>query len=217
MSGSFARSLTLPHPRLNGLQGLVRFALIAGLLGMIAVFTTQPLAQALLPMFKIEIERLDDTFRVDRLYLDRDGTDKVVRVEVNLAHRIVVNGHVVNPDPRGKANASTLVWHVTVPVVLMIAAAFAWPPRSRVMVVSRSLALLPSLMLLWALDVPLILLASLWGLIFQVLTPYQFSILRLWAQFLQGGGELVTAVALGLAVGALIGPRDDRSYINEQH
>jgi hypothetical protein len=217
MSGSFARSLALSRQPIKGIRGLVCFVLIAGLLGLLAAFTTQSLAQALLPMFQIEIESLDDSFRVDRLYLDRDGADKVIRLEVNLAHRIVVDGHVVDPDPRGKANASTLVWHVTVPAILMIAAAFASPARSRAMHAWRLLALVPALILLWALDVPLILLASLWGLIFRILAPNQFSILRLWAQFLQGGGELVIAVALGLAVGALIGPHDYRSYLNEKH
>lgn len=183
---------------------LWRIALITGVLGLLAMRFGEQFVEGLLPLFKREIAWLDDTFRVDRMYLDQDGPDRVIRVEVGLAHRLELNGHVVNPDPRGEANASTLAGHVIVPAILASAIAFAWPTRTRTAYAQRALALVPALMLLWMIDVPLILLASLWGLILQSLDPGRFSGLWMWSAFLQGGGELAMAVILGMLIGALI-------------
>lgn len=71
------------------------------------------------------------------------------------------------------------------------------------MVTAMVALFVPAVLLLWAVDVPLILLASLWQLIFQVLDPGRISALWRWAAFLQGGGELALAAALGVLLGAL--------------
>jgi len=188
----------------RGSAPLWRLVLITGVLGLLALRFGEPLAQILLPIFRMEIAWLGDPFFIDRLYVDRDGPDKVIRIEIGLAHRLVVNGHDVDPDPRGRANASTLIWHVTLPAILVIAVAQSFPARTRASYAWRTLALVPAVLLLWIIDVPLILLASLWGLVFHLLDPHRFSLLSTWARFLQGGGELAVAITLGMLIGALI-------------
>ena len=191
---------------------LRRFALIAAVLGVVAVGAGQPLTRALLPGFERELALLDDTFRVDRLYIGQDGSDQVLRVEVGLAHALTLNGQTFYPDPRGRATASTLVGNLTLPCVLLAAVALAWPIQSgrgpRILVY-RILALVPALLLLCVLDVPFVLWAQVWGVVVHIADPNRFSPLLLWGDFLLGGGSFAIALALGACVGS-IGARSSR-------
>jgi hypothetical protein len=184
---------------------LLRFLLIAAILGFAAVRWAQPVTEALLPLFKGEIARLDDAYRIDRLYIDRDAADQVVRIDVGLARPLSLNGRTFYPDPRGRATASTLVGNVTLPCVLMIAVSLAWPCRSGRRFVMRALVLMPALLLLCLLDVPFILWASIWGLIVQAADPNRFSPLLMWCDFLLGGGGFALAMAFGACIGSLNG------------
>jgi hypothetical protein len=185
---------------------LRRFALISAVLAVVAVAAGQPLTRALLPAFKWELAWLDDTFRIDRLYLDRDGADQVVRVEVGLARPLTLNGQTFYPDPRGSASASTLVGNLTLPCVLLAAVALAWPVRSRhrrTVLTLRALALVPALLLLGLLNVPFILWAGLWGVVVHIADPNRLSPLLIWGDFLLGGGGCAAALALGACVGRI--------------
>lgn len=184
---------------------LLRFLLIAVVLGLGALREARPLTEALLPLFESELAHLDDTFRIDRLYIDRDGADRVVRIDVGLAHALTLNGRTFHPDSRGRATASTLVGNVTLPGVLLAAVALAWPSRNRRQWVARGLLLLPALLVLCLLDVPFILWAALWGLVIQAADPNRFSALLTWSDFLLSGGAFALAMALGACVGSLTG------------
>ena len=201
------------EPRLaaDGLSRfLMRFLLIAAVLGFGVLREARPLTEALLPLFEIELRHLDDTFRLDALYIDRDGADEVVRIDVGLAHALSLNGRTFYPDSRGRATASTLVGNVTLPPVLLVAAAMAWPLRNNRRWAARVLLLVPALLLLCLLDAPFILWAALWGLVVQAADPDRFSSLLTWSDFLLCGGAVALALALGAAVGSLTG-RSSRS------
>jgi hypothetical protein len=188
---------------MNELRGfLLRFLLIALLVGLGAVAGGRLLAQALLPLLKAEIAYLDDTFRVDALYIDRDGADEVLRLEVGLARPLAVGGRTFQPDPRGRATASTLVGNLTLPAGLLLAVALAWPLRNRRLAL-RIMVLGPALVLLAMLGVPFILWAALWGVILQVADPHRFSLLLTWSDILLGGGSFALAMLLGAAVGSI--------------
>jgi hypothetical protein len=152
---------------------LPRFLVVAAVLGFVASREAQPVVAAFLPLFKSELVALDDTFRIDRLYIDRDGADQVVRLDVGLAHALSLNGRTFQPDPRGRATASTLVGNITLPCVLLTAIALAWPLRRWQHLATRALLLGPALLLLCILDVPFILWAALWGLVIQVAAPHR--------------------------------------------
>jgi hypothetical protein len=182
---------------------LVRFVLLALVLELAAIRGAEPIAAAMLPLFKVELARLDDTFRIDRLSLARDGADRVIRVDVGLAHRLTLLGRTFYPDPRGTAMASTLIGNLTVPCVLLIAVACAWPGWSARGIRLRVLTLPPALVLLCVLVVPFILWGSLWGLILQAVDPQHFSPLLAWCDFLVNGGGYALALAGGAGIGEL--------------
>ncbi len=189
---------------------LLRFLLIAAILGLGALREARLVTEVLLPLFKTELEHLDGTFRIDRLSVDWDGADQVVRIDAGLAHTISLNGRTFRADPRGKATASTLVGNVTLPCVLLAAVALAWPVGSGMRLGVRIVALLPVLLLLCALDAPLILWAALWGLVLQAADPHGFSPLLIWSDFLLSGGSFALAIALGACVGSLTAGHSSR-------
>lgn len=186
---------------------VLRFVIVAALVGAVALREAKPIADALLPLFKVELAYLADTFRIDGLYVDQDGADQVVRVNVGLARSFSLNGRTFHPDPRGTATASTLVGNLTLPGVLLIAGALAWPAGSAKRLGLRVLILLPALLLLCMLGVPFLLWGALWGLVVQAADPDGFSALLLWCDFLLGGGNFAIALALGIYVGSLGRPR----------
>lgn len=182
---------------------LRRFILMAAILGLFAWRFEDTLVELDLPLLRREIAALDDSFRITDLSLHRDGRDRVIRLDANLAHRLIMNGHIVDPNPQGAAEATTLVWHALLPQVLLIAAAFALPVPRRTAYAWRVAALLPAMFALSVVDVPAILLAGLWQLVQQVLDPDHVSWWRVWSKFLQGGGEIALALTLGLLVAAI--------------
>jgi hypothetical protein len=187
------------------LRFVLRFLPIAAVMGLFGLQATEPATRALLPLFKWELAVLDDTFRVDRLSIDHDGADQVVRLDVGLARPLTLNGRTFRPDPRGKATASTLVGNLILPCVLLTAVTLAWPIRGWRRLPTRVLLLLPALLLLCLLVVPFLLLGALWGMILDAADPNRFSVLLTWSDFLLGGGSLALAMALGAAVGSLTG------------
>jgi len=193
--------------RLQSRRFLWRFSGLAILLGLLSFQAGEPLGRALLPLLRAELGAVQDTFRIDRLYLDRDGTERVFRVDVGLAHDIMINGRWFKPDPRGRATASTLLDNVTLPAVLVIALAMAFPASRSAAYLWRAASLIPALLLLWSVDVPLALWSALWGILVDALEPDRFSPLLLWEHFLHSAGRLALAIALGALVGSIGLPR----------
>ena len=157
------------------------------------------MVEALLPAFKVEINWLDDTYRIERLYVDHQGADRVIRIVVGLAHCVMLEDRPFCGHPKALANASTLLGNVTLPAILLVAPVLAWPARRWQEHGMRLVALLPALTMLWALDVPFVLWAALFSLHVDAFAPDLFSPLLVWSQFLQGGGRLALAFVLGAA------------------
>jgi hypothetical protein len=186
---------------------IARFVLLAAILVALAIRYAQPVARFLLPFIAGEIHALDDTYRIDGVYLDQDGADQVIRIDVGLARPLTLNGRTFYPDPRGHATSSTLVGNVTMPAVLAIAVAMAWPAWSKQTYLWRALALVPAILLLWMIDVPLVLWALIWNLHVQAFDPHRFSPLLIWSHFLHGGGRLALAIVAGAIVGGVNCPQ----------
>lgn len=157
------------------------------------------LTEALLPVFRWEIAQLDDAYRVLDLTLSQQGADTVLRLEVGVAHDIVIGGQVLPADPRARANVSTLAGQLTQPAMLALALILAWPNRKPSEYPLRALVACAGLALVLLIDVPFVLWAEVWDIHVTAFEPGRFSPLLLWRDFLQGGGRFV----LGLAVGVL--------------
>jgi hypothetical protein len=213
---SLGRSAGLPFSDRAVVRLLVRFILLSLVLGSCAWRAEQTLSAALLPLLRVEIQWMDDVFRVDRLYLARDDGEPVVRLEVGLARTLTVNGRTYYPDPRGSAVSSTLLGNVTLPTVLLIAIVFAVPGTGVFAGMRRLLAMLPALLVLWTLGAPMILLAGLWRVVFAVAGSPPFSALLLWSDFLQAGGQNVLAIGLGMLAAWGATPRVCDRYARQE-
>ena len=177
----------------------LRFALAIALTLALSHANDARVVESLLPLMKAEIAWLDDNYRVLDLSLDRQGADRVIRLEVGLARIIVLGGQALHPDPRARANVSTLAGHITQPVILCLALILAWPARRLSEYPVRALIASGGIALVVLVDVPFVLWGELWNIHVLALEPDRFSPLLIWKYFLQGGGRFV----LGLAVGVL--------------
>lgn len=182
---------------------LARFTVLSLLLGACVWWIQLPLSTALSPLLMAETQWLAGPFRINQLSVAREANEPVFRVQVSLARDLTVNGRTYPPDPRGAAFSSTLVGHLTVPTVLLIASVLAVPATGLGAYLRRSIALLPALPLLWALVLPFILLAGVWRVVFQIAGVDQFSLRVAWSDFLLAGGQNVLAMGMGLAVAYL--------------
>ncbi|MBT9613426.1 MAG: hypothetical protein IV108_09205 [Burkholderiales bacterium] len=189
-------------PRLNRVPLLKfagRFTLAIALLLTLNLLYGKTATEALLPTLRWELEQLDDTYRILDLRLDREGRDSVIRLDVGLEKAVVIGGRALMPDPRARANVSTLAGHVTQPALLCLALILAWPAYRAIEYPVRALIAIVGLALVILIDVPFVLWGELWNLHVSALEPDRFSPLLIWRNFLQGGGRFV----LGLAVGVL--------------
>lgn len=176
-----------------------RFTLAIALLLTLNQFYGKAIIEAMLPLLRWELVQLDDTYRILDLRLDREGRDTVIRLDVGLERAVVIGGRALMPDPRARANVSTLAAHLTQPAILCLALILAWPTRKIIEYPLRVLIACGGLALLVLTDVPFVLWAELWNFHVSVFEPDRFSPLLIWKDFLQGGGRF----ALGLGVGML--------------
>lgn len=156
-------------------------------------------ALSLLPMLKAEIAWLDNTYLVQSLALDTEGADRVVRLVVSQQRYIHLAGQVHEPHPLGRANASTLMGHLWLPWVVLVAAVMAWPmPRALRWTcwAWRCVVLLPASAWLTAVNVPIVLWAGIWRLHVDAFAPESIQPLLMAADFLQSGGEYALALLL---------------------
>lgn len=186
--------------RLNPLLNIAgRFALATALLLTLNQLYGKTATEALLPLLRWELAHLDDTYRILGLSLDREGRDTVIRLDAGLERAVIAGGRAMMPDPRARANVSTLAGHVMQPALLCLALILAWPARRAIEYPARAFIAFGGIALIILIDVPFVLWGELWNLHVSALEPDRFSPLLIWRNFLQGGGRFV----LGLAVGVL--------------
>lgn len=150
-----------------------------------------------------------DDFKLLSLNIEHEGVDRVLRARVTWRHIVVVGDTVIYPDPRGVADASTLMAHALQGPLAALLAAIAWPFRERDFSLKgpgawlewsvRGAVLVPLLAILVLTDMPLVLAGELWAMVLEALEPDATSALVLWKSFLQGGGRFALGVAAGVS------------------
>ncbi len=160
--------------------------------------------QAWLPRIQTQLEAMDDHYRTAELAIEVQQGEPKILWTVQQARSIVVGDRVAMPDPRGVAQASTLLVNLWGPPCLLWACLLGQlRPMSKTGASAiRQLALtaLATLALL-CMDVPMVLWAAIWSLHAAAMAPDAFSPLLWWAQLLDGGGRWALACAAGLAIG----------------
>lgn len=181
--------------RLAGSCALVAALLIVG---------KTAIAQASLPLLAQAFSWAAPDFNLVSLAVVNVGADQVVEARVTWKHIQFVGSHVIYPDPRGLAKASTLSAHILQGPGLAVVVAACWPlavatGRGRVREWAlRGLALVPATLFLVALDVPLTLAGELWSYVYGALQPGQANVLTTFKTFLEGGGRYALGAAAGL-------------------
>jgi hypothetical protein len=178
---------------------MLRSAAVAGALALLwATLFGSMLGQALVPMQQRMFEIMMPDFRVLEYGVKQLHGERRVAVAVTLARRTVIGSRVLEPDPRGRAEAVTPLAHTQHGAVLAVATAAAWPARCWRTRGRRIALALPAAALLLLVDAPVVLAASLQQLLNDALDPGASSWLTTVSAFLRGGGRF----ALGLACAA---------------
>ncbi|MFM9835656.1 MAG: hypothetical protein ACKVOA_06105 [Methylophilaceae bacterium] len=158
----------------------------------------EPLLQLLLPLFKWQIQAMDDQYKLLSLSIKSLGTDRVFSMQVILAKPLILGGQFILPDPRGVATASSIIAHVWQMLVIFLAVLVALPVKQFTEYFRRIAFALPVLIVVLMLDIPFSLLATLKALILEQLKVDGFSALLFWNDILEGGGRLVLGLVGGL-------------------
>ena len=188
---------------------LLRLLLGAAVLLPLAVVYGETLVSTWLAAYRVVFSWVADDFKLLNLYIDQEGADRVLRAWVVWQHVVVIGGQVIYPDPRGTANASTLLAHALQGPLVAVLAAIAWPTQAKPAAgkppslwlewAARAVVLPPLLAVPVLMDMPMVLAGELWDLTLEALHPGATSALVIWTQFIQDGGRY----ALSLAVGVL--------------
>ena len=156
------------------------------------------LLQWLIPLFKWQIQHMDDQYQLLSLSIKNVGTDSAFTMQVNLAKTLFVGGQFIFPNAKGMATVSSSVTHVWQMVVIFLAVLAAWPVARYADYGPRVVVGIPLLIIILMLDIPFSLLATLWNLILNQLSLERFSYLSLWNDILESGGRLVLGLVGGL-------------------
>lgn len=182
----------------RGAPVAARLTLAAGVLLPFSFLLGDAAVERLLPAYQVVFEHLGDEYQVVRFSLDREGADLVVRAEIALRPVIVIRDKALTPDPRGRANASTLAANGLLAPLLALLTAFVWPAHRPVEYLVRLAIATPLLAVLMLLDTPSVLAGELWQLVLDRVAPGSFSPLVMWKEFLQSGGRQSLGIAVGL-------------------
>lgn len=186
----------------------LRWAVAAALLLLAGLLLSgERVVRASLPALGAVFTSIAPDFQLLRLELQRDKADQVLRAWVTLGRYTFVGGQLITPDPRGMAQASTIALHGLQGPLLALWAAMAWPAAAVRTRALRVLACLPAAALLFLLDAPVVLAASLWQFLVDAHAPGSFQPLLVARDLLQGSGRVVIGLAIGAACAILIRSR----------
>lgn len=193
-------------PRLHPLRILARLAIIGtGVLWLANAYALDAV-RLILPLMRAETA-LDGEFRILSLDLDQAGASPALRIRANLSRPLHVGQSVIypmgwKPHTAGWYQAESNARGVLQTAVLVLVLVLIWPQRTLRELILRLLIALPLTALLVAIDVPLDLLGNLHDLVLRHADPNGIRPLFVWSKFLEGGGNLVMALAsAALAIG----------------
>jgi hypothetical protein len=178
---------------------MLRLVIATALILPLSIHYADSIVRVLMPLYRLIFEFIGDGYHIIFFGLAGSGAGSVIRVDISLAHALVVGGHLIFPDPRGTANVTTLVVQTMQPATVALIAALGWPCPSLRRWLIRLSSLAFFLMIIALLDVPFLLAGEVWGLIIERMAPGTASALVSWSQFLQGGGRAVLGIFAALA------------------
>ncbi len=149
--------------RRQPLESAMFFLAVAGAMSWLAYAAGDSLPQALLPLYRRELQWLMDGFRVDYLDLQEQGGETVLMMQATLQAPLVIMGRILPAG--GSVGASTLAMHAWAHPVLLFSLLAAWPgvplgQKPRLLLIG-----VPWVLLAESIDIPLVL----WGSVEDIL------------------------------------------------
>jgi hypothetical protein len=189
----------LPPPAAP-LRFLIRLSLISLALLWIAQIGASHMVAALLPAIRAEVEALDGNISISSLDLSQDGLSNVVRMRANLLMPIYTQHYVVyprgwKPHTSGGYQVMLNARSVLESSLILLIAILSWPHQTLRELMARLWIALPLCALLIAIETPFELLGNFEHAVLRDVDPHVFQASFAWDKFLDGGGNLVFALA----------------------
>jgi hypothetical protein len=192
------------RPSIDPLNRALGRLLLAGLIaGGLAVACETILIGQAIPVILAWLGAIDDTFRtLDLRATTMNGELMIVRVATPALTQ-VLGTHVITPNPANLMATSVSAGTVLQPLVLAAALLVAWPWQRPGELAVRVAVAAPLVVLMLLLDVPMMLYGLLWYQEVSAFEPERFSLLVIWADFMNAGGRFaLTVAAVAIAVAA---------------
>lgn len=172
--------------------------LIAILLTLGRVYGTS-IVTPMLPALSWVIEAVDDRLRVDHAFIVDRSADTVIQLKVTPIRMLFLGDRMLMPDAQLHFDPTTLLGSVLQPVILMSAIILAWPAARLQALPARLLFALPMIVFLLVVNVPLGFVGVMQDFR-EYLPAAPVTPLVYWNDFLQTGGPLALAIAVGVLV-----------------
>lgn len=160
--------------------------------------------QFFLPLYRVVLDLALPDFAVLRFDIGRTH-EYVFQAQVAAEHLLVMEGRVL---PAGfTIDTHTPMYNALSHAIVLAIAALAWPGLSWQVRLARLALSVPFLVLLEAVDVPLLMASSIHDLLNYSLNPQgdAASLLLDWVRVLDGGGRYALAIAAAVGVAAVQG------------
>lgn len=186
------------------LHALWRFGAAALVAGACALALQDRLIDAALPALRAWLQVVDATYRtVDLSVVQLNGEAMVQRVATPSSTH-TVGTQIVSADPRTRLVAQAGAGLVLQPLVLAAALLLAWPWRRTIEIPLRLVFVAPLMLMVVALDVPMILYGAAWQKEVSLVAPDFFSPLVYWPDYMNAGGRFVLTIA-AVAAAVMLG------------
>jgi hypothetical protein len=165
-------------------------------------------AKLLLPVARLGVEALGSDFRVLASGIAGEPGGRVIWLQANLAHPVVIGQDLVwpfgaVPGTPGGIQVTLTAGSLWFEAQLLLALLLAWPAQDRAEALRRALWAGPFATLTWCLVVPPTLVAQLWFPLHNQHAPTESWPLLSWSRAMMGGGGALLAMLAGVATLAL--------------
>ena len=180
----------------------LRLIIIAAILLTLGRIYASAVVTPMLPAMAWVIEAVDDRFRVEQMRIAEWKADTFIELKATPVRIFMLGNRLLMPDAKLFFEPAILVGSVLQPVILFLAIILAWPGARLKTFGLRLLLAVPVIALLLITNVPL-------GFVGVMLDFREYfpdipvAPLVYWNDFLQTGGPLALAIAVGILVASV--------------
>lgn len=169
-----------------------------------------------LPLYQQSIQLLaPEAWDIAPLQITRQGREAFISMHLTVKAPFYLNGHLLPPDL--PLQSATLLGHALQPLLIMVFVVLAWAIFSTGRRKWPLILLLPLFLTVEAIDVPLVLVGSVWDLLQAHFTPDAAPLWQVRAMnLLNSGGRQALSIAASFTAIALGSRLHDQSRLQDQ-